>query len=89
MTGNARQTEVGGPDSERNADWMSKELEDNLKTFNDRFMETLTVSLTKQLGFDISAAVEKQRKETIGSSFIERKTSSESFLDLKFGSQLN
>ena len=87
MTNNARQTEVGGVDSERNADWMSKELEENLKTFNDRFMETLTVSLTKQLGFDISAAVEKQRKETIGSSFIEKKTSTESFLDLKFGNQ--
>ena len=46
-------------------------------------METLTSSLTKQLGFDLSEAVENQRKQTIGSSFIEKK--SDGLLGLQFG----
>lgn len=46
-------------------------------------METLTTSLTKQLGFDLSEAVENQRKQTIGSSFIEKK--SDGLLGLQFG----
>ena len=64
-------------------DFMQKELEQNLKNFNDKFMETLTTSLTKQLGFDLTEAVEKQRKMTVGSSFIEKSSSGP--LDLNFG----
>lgn len=50
-------------------------------------METLTSSLTKQLGFDLSEAVENQRKQTIGSSFIEKK--SDGLLGLQFGKKGN
>lgn len=63
--------------------FMEKELEKNLKTFNDKFMETLTTSLTQQLGFDLTQAVEDKRKMTVGSSFIEK--SSSGGLDLNFG----
>ena len=48
-------------------------------------METLTESLTKGLGFDLKADAENQRKLTIGSSFIEKKTGSESLLVPQFG----
>ena len=50
-------------------------------------METLTESLTQQLGFDLTAAVETKRRLTVGSSFIDKKTTSESFLGLQFGGE--
>jgi hypothetical protein len=56
----------------KNIDFMSQELEDKLNTFNSRFMETLTESLTKQLGFNLSEAVENERRLTVGSSFVEK-----------------
>ena len=56
----------------KNIDFMSQELEDKLNNFNSRFMETLTESLTKQLGFSgLSEAVETERRLTVGSSFVE------------------
>ena len=69
----------------RSADWMPEQLEQNLKKFNDRFMETLTESLTQQLGFDITEAAANKRRNTVGQSFIDKDTSSGSFLGLKFG----
>ena len=62
-----------------NIDFMSQELEDKLQSFNSRFMETLTESLTKQLGFNISEAVETERRLTVGSSFVEKPTEQYSF----------
>ena len=50
-------------------------------------METLTESLTQQLGFDLTEAVETKRRLTVGSSFIEKKTTSDSFLGLQFGAE--
>lgn len=82
-----RQTEITGLDKLNNynleANQFAEDLEENLKKFNDKFMETLTLSLTKQLGFDMSEAVENQRKQTIGSSFVEKK--SEGLSGLQFG----
>ena len=57
----------------RNVNFISDELEQKLNSFNDKFMETLTQSLTKQLGFDLKGAVEKERRMTVGSSFVEPK----------------
>ena len=62
-----------------NIDFMSQELEDKLQSFNSRFMETLTESLTKQLGFNLSEAVETERRLTVGSSFVEKPTEQYSF----------
>ena len=42
-------------------------------------METLTESLTKQLGFNLSEAVETERRLTVGSSFVEKPTEQYSF----------
>ena len=53
-----RQTEITGSDKLNEANQFAEDLEENLKKFNDKFMETLTLSLTKQLGFDVSEAVE-------------------------------
>ena len=44
------------------ADTFTKDLEENLKCFNDKFMENLTKSLTDQL-FDISKNAEEKRKQ--------------------------
>ena len=82
-----RQKELTSTSRIKKADQFAEDLEENLnlnlKKLNDKFMETLTSSLTKQLGFDLSEAVENQRKQTIGSSFIEKK--SDGLLGLQFG----
>ena len=62
----SRQKELTSVDRIKKADQFAEDLEENLnvnlKKLNDKFMETLTSSLTKQLGFDLSEAVENQRK---------------------------
>ena len=45
------------------------DIEENLKSFNDRFMENLTKNLAQNL-FDISNEANEKRKLTIGSSFV-------------------
>lgn len=42
-----RQTEITGSDKLNEANQFAEDLEENLKKFNDKFMETLTLSLTK------------------------------------------
>lgn len=71
-----RQAEVAALDRRigENLDFMSKDFEDKMKNFSDRFMETLTKSLTHQLGFDIKEAAEQKRRLTVGQSFIEKKS---------------
>jgi hypothetical protein len=63
-----RQAEVAALDRRigENLDFMSKDFEDKMKNFSDRFMETLTKSLTHQLGFDIKEAAEQKRRLTVG-----------------------
>lgn len=63
----------------KNMDFMSQELEDKLNNFNSKFMENLTESLTKQLGFNLKEEVETERRLTVGSSFVEKPTDSYSF----------
>ena len=57
-----RQKELTSTNRIKKADQFAEDLEENLnlnlKKLNDKFMETLTSSLTKQLGFDLSEAVE-------------------------------
>ena len=45
------------------------DIEENLKSFNDRFMENFTKNLTQCL-FGISNEANEKRKLTIGSSFV-------------------
>lgn len=42
-----RQKEISTMDKRMNANQFAEDLEENLKKFNDKFMETLTLSLTK------------------------------------------
>jgi len=37
---------------------MGEDFEEKIKQFNDKFVENLTMSLTKQLGFDLQATKE-------------------------------
>ena len=53
------------------AEVFTKDLDEKLKSFNDKFMQNLTKSLTDQL-FDISKDAEEKRKQTIGQSFVEK-----------------
>jgi hypothetical protein len=45
------------------------DIEENLKSFNDRFMENLTKNLAQSL-FEISNEVNEKIGLTIGSSFV-------------------
>lgn len=70
--------------AQEKAEVFTKDLDEKLKNFNDKFMENLTKSLTDQL-FDISKNAEEKRKQTIGQSFVEKSTSnSESLIPLQF-----
>jgi len=51
------------------ANKLTFDIEENLKSFNDRFMENLTKNLAQSL-FDISHEANEKRKLTVGSSFI-------------------
>ena len=54
--------------------WIGEDFEEKMKEFNDKFMENLTLSLTKQLGFDLKQTkeeAESKRRANIGSSFVE------------------
>jgi hypothetical protein len=42
-----RQKEISTMDKRMNANQFAEDFEENLKKFNDKFMETLTLSLTK------------------------------------------
>lgn len=57
--------------AQEKAEVFTKDLDEKLKNFNDKFMENLTKSLTDQL-FDISKNAEEKRKQTIGQSFVEK-----------------
>ena len=58
-------------------DWLNDDdIEQNIKKYNEKFMETLTMQLTKQLGIDLKKTkeeAENQRRKNVGSSFIEKK----------------
>jgi hypothetical protein len=70
--------------AQEKADVFTKDLDEKLKSFNDKFMENLTKSLTDQL-FDISKNAEEKRKQTIGQSFVEKSTTNkESLIPLQF-----
>lgn len=70
--------------AQEKAEVFTKDLDEKLKSFNDKFMENLTKSLTDQL-FDISKNAEEKRKQTIGQSFVEKSTTNkESLIPLQF-----
>lgn len=55
-----------------------KELEDKMKTFQDKYLNDLSASLSEQL-FNINKAAQEKRKQTIGQSFVEPQGSRQAF----------
>jgi hypothetical protein len=75
----SRQTEVRGLTKKTSTNWIGDDFEEKVKEFNEKFMENLTLSLTKQLGFELTQTREEAetlRKARVGQSFIEKPASS-------------
>lgn len=64
-----KQTEVTTGGKRAGTSFMGEEFEEKMKQFNERFMESLTVSLTKKLGLDLRQTKEEaetRRRANVG-----------------------
>lgn len=70
----------------KTADWLGADFEERVKQFNDKFMESLTATLTEGLGLELKQTkeeAENRRRANIGQSFVEKAPSNSLAMDTK------